>query len=185
MLLPLIVSTQLHNAYARTASTPGTLGHCDLLRRCRCCLRDLNGQHSILQACLDTILVDTRWERERPVEFANRPFADPVSVISVLVPLTGIGRAVLALRLSLYDQRVRVGEFDVYILLRDSGHFTVQVVRFLCLADVKSRSERSNSRGCIARGDVVSVVIEETEKGAEFSLRPAWNERHGSDRNVS
>lgn len=64
---------------------------------------------------------------------------------------------------ALDDQRVRVRELDVDVLLVDARQLALQVVRVLGLADVKARGERAHRQPRVAVRKVVVVVVQQPE----------------------
>lgn len=70
-----------------------------------------------------------------------------------------------------------VGEFDVDVLLVDTGQFALELVRFFVLADVEFGVEGSDGGGGAAAA--LGVVVEETEEGSNVVVWEAWEERHG------
>ena len=96
------------------------------------------------------------------MEFSDGALVDPVAVFVVglgysLVSrlgdiaaftlavsfLGGVRSVGFVLGPALNHQSVRVGEFNVNTVLRNAGQFTLEMVGFLGLVNVKARSERA------------------------------------------
>lgn len=85
------------------------------------------------------------------------------------------GRRVLALRVALDDEGVRVGELDADVFLVDARQFAVQLVRVFYFFDVEAGLEGADAGGAASGagagagglGAVDVVVVEEAEEGTE------------------
>lgn len=90
---------------------------------------------------------------------------------------------VLALSAALDYQGVRVGEFDVNVLLVDASEFPVEMISIFKFSDVESRRERGDmlETSLLLAGAVDIVVIQKAEDGSEFARRKAWEECHFFD----
>ena len=138
-------------------------------------------------------------ERESAVEFADRALARPVAVFVVpldgdrlliaglvltflaflvLGSVIGVGLVEFALRTALDHQGLVVGEFNVDVLLRDAGQFTVEIVGVIALTEVEARRERAERGELTAVGAVEVAVVQETEQRSEVSGRGNVEKRH-------
>lgn len=181
--------------HKRLCSSPSLNGN--LLRSRSSSLGHQNRQNTILQAGLNIILVNPVREREGARELANSTLTSPVAVTSLggrlrrllrsldgllLVAVAGLllwrWGVVLALGATFHDQSLGVGEFNVDVLLGDTGEFAVQVEGCLALADVEARREAAQAGLAVVA--VVVVVVQKAEEGGEVACR--WEggseERH-------
>lgn len=103
-------------------------------------LRNGNRQNAVLEAGLDSVLVDALAKGEGTLELADNALASPVGGLVRLAGLVGFGHSirflallsfglglglVRALRATLHDKGLRVGELNFDILLGNAGQLTV------------------------------------------------------------
>lgn len=138
-------------------------------------------------------------EGEGAVEFANRALADPEAWLALglgdlllaslcdlsaftlgglVVALAGFGGVVFALGAALDHEGLGVGEFNVDVLLGDTGKFAIEVVGIGGFADVEARRKGAHG-GLAARGAVDVIVVQEAEERTEVAAgRDGAEERH-------
>ena len=95
---------------------------------------------------------------------------------------TGLVRAfggVFALDTALDDESVGIGEFDVDVLLVETGEFALELVGFFVLADIELGLEGADG-GIGGERAVVVVVVKKTEEWRDIARGKAWEERHCS-----
>lgn len=156
-------------------------------------LGNKDGQDAVLQAGLDSILVDASGEGEGALELADAALAGPVAVLllglgsggfgfSLFAAVLGLGfgGGVLALGATLHDEGLGVGELNIDVLLRDARQLSIQVVGISALAHVEAGREGAES-GRLAAGAVVVVVVEQAEQRGEVARagKVGAEERHG------
>ena len=73
---------------------------------------------------------------------------------------------------------MRVDEFELDVLLFDTGEFAVELPGIFLFADVELGLEGAD--GTSGRGAVGVVVVEEAEKRTEVGAGYAWEESHCS-----
>lgn len=153
-----------------------------------------NGEDAVLQAGLDSVLVNTTGEGEGALELADRALAGPVAVgglggLSRLL-ISGLGviglglGVVFALSAALDHEGLGIGELDVDVLGQDAGQFTVEVIGIVALAEVKARVEGAHSWLVVTSSAVVIavlVLVEETEEGVDVARSEDATERHGDE----
>lgn len=142
-------------------------------------LRHRDVQYAIPQTGLDLILIDARREAEGTIELADGALSDPVPPVGGLA-LLAFADGELTLGLALDDERVRVRELDVDVLLINTRQLAFQDILVLGLADVEARGERAHRQPRVAVCDVVVVVVQQPEQRGELSGREARDERHAS-----
>ncbi len=77
------------------------------------------------------------------------------------------------------DEGVRVGEFDVNVLLFEAGELALEFVGVLMLADIEFGMEGADGGWGRRTARVLArVVVDETEEGAQFTGWEAREERH-------
>lgn len=181
---------QIHRRSVARKACRAPLLDGDLPRARSSLLRHNNREDTVLQACLDIVMVDMAREGKSAVEFPDGALADPVVVLVlglghglvsrlgdiVVIVLGSVGSVEFTLGSAFNHQGLGVGELDVDALLRNAGQLAIEVVAFFVFADVKARRERAQRRGLVVAGAVDIVVVQQTEEGTEVS-----GSGHGSE----
>lgn len=79
------------------------------------------------------------------------------------------------------DQGVGVGEFNVDVLLIETGQFALELVGVFVLADIEFRLEGADGGVGEPTEALGVVVVDQSEELGHFVIWEAWEERHCSN----